>query len=279
MNLIEPQPPATRRRRRRAGAVPTAGAIWLIGIPPCPRVAPSAVRHATWRESDVDTVGARLGATTPWESAMYKTRDARWPPCPEGELSATAHSQENGRRDQRGLTAAPGDPSAGQGVGASVPLTALGEGSAGRSIDEKAASPRVRPGRPSAFAAHGSAGAAEIRRCVPTPSPFHSPPPPLRRPGKLEGQSSLQNSASRKPRVAVINPAWTHHPFPSILAGPVFHARGEKVESKPRRRPGIDTDHYRLSRYLFSRDTGKAGGIFVGALLSCRTGRGDRDVV
>ena len=79
----------------------------------------------------------------------------------------------------------------GEGLEPWPPLTALGEGSVGRSIggvsssDEAAASRPARPVRPLAFAAHGFDGAAEIRRCVPTPSPFHSPPPPLRRPGKF----------------------------------------------------------------------------------------------
>ncbi len=91
------------------------------------------------------------------------------------------------------------------------PLTALGEGSAGRSIGERAADALLarpkpvsraarmtgdpaRP-RPSACAtvALGLDGAAEIRRCIPSPSPpaSHSPPPsPLRRPSAEKGKSS-----------------------------------------------------------------------------------------
>lgn len=180
-----------------------------------------------------------------------------WTACPMAIRREEAGAAAKGIRPRR-----PGDLSAGEGLGAVAPLTALGEGSTGRSISEtvlrasrataRRASRRAPEVRPPAFAARGFDGAAEIRRCVPTPSPFHSPPPPLRRPGVKEGQSSLQN---------FLGIGWTPHTIPSILAGPVFPARGEVVKSKPLWRAGIDTGHYRLSRYLFARGPGKAGSI------------------
>lgn len=178
MNLIEPQPPAAGRLMRRAGVVPTAAVIWLIGIPPCPRVAPSAVCHASWRESGVSGGGACLGSAMPWEFPMYKTSDARWPLRPAREKLGAAIEQNPPTR-----AATPRRPDDRRGNWRLAPSTALGEGSTGRSIGESGPAHARLPAP--AFAAHGLDGATEIRRSVPTPSPFHSPPPPLHRPGEI----------------------------------------------------------------------------------------------
>jgi hypothetical protein len=97
----------------------------------------------------------------------------------QGELAVTSHSQKNRRRDR----AEPTHPSRDaletrrrRGNWRLAPLTALGEESAGRSIDEAAASRPAQTIPPPAFAALGLDDAAEIRRCFPTPSPPRSPP-------------------------------------------------------------------------------------------------------
>jgi hypothetical protein len=184
MNLIEPQPPAAGRLRRRAGAVPTAGAISLIGISsPTPRI---ALRRGAGAGSGHD---ARFGSTAPRGPMVGPAK--KWAPRPEGPDRDAA-----GARLERVQKPWP-------------PLTALGEGSVGRSIGERTvdallararllrgAAWRAREVRSPAYAHVADAvdGTPEIRRCFPIPSPPHSPPPPLRRPGESEGQSfSLNN--------------------------------------------------------------------------------------
>lgn len=175
MNSIEPQlrgmrcPPA--RLRRRAGAVPTAGAISLIGISsPAPRIASRAVRGGTRRESGVRGGEACFDCIAPRNSRMYKRDSGRWPLRPALKIGAAIEQDPPARPRRRG-------GQAGEGARAWAPLTALGEGSVERSIREAAALRPARKMRPAACAAFGPDGAAGIRRCFPTPSPPHSPPP------------------------------------------------------------------------------------------------------
>ena len=170
---------------------------------------------------------------------MSKPRGARWPLLRPGrEMDATSRSRKNGRRDQRGLTAAPWRPDVRRGTWRrgllDRPPVGMKTPPARRPIGEKVLrgsrtpvrgaarrAPEVRaPACASGAFALGLDGTREIRRCSPTPSPPHSAPPPLRQGGETEG-------AVLSPRLcaAVVKAAWTPHPHPSIPSNPVFLAK------------------------------------------------------
>lgn len=123
--------------------------------------------------------------------------------------------RRSGRRDQRGLAATPWRPDVRRGTWRRGLLDRPPGVWGGRPISgRRCGTSRADVERPPtcAVVALGLDGAAEIRRCFPTPSPPHSPPPPLRRPGVEKGWSSLQN---------FVQAAWTPHAHPSIpLNGP-----------------------------------------------------------
>jgi hypothetical protein len=140
---------------------------------------------------------------------MYKPASVSWPLRPL--------RGKNGRRGQRGPTATPRRPDGREGR-LSRGLLDRAPRDTGRSAanGEKAVSFDVRRLQQRTAAGKleftlGLAGAAEIRRCFPIPSPPPDSPPPLRRPGELEGVV-----LSPKLRAAVVKAAWTPRPHPSI---------------------------------------------------------------
>jgi hypothetical protein len=140
---------------------------------------------------------------------------------PEDLLTPERRSGRRGEQNPPARPRRPGDQSAGEGLSAVAPLTALGEGSVGRSIGEEEQEAGLDSATPHAYldpqlvslpAACGALaldGAREIRRCSPIPSPPHCPLPSPRRPGELK-----RAILSPKPREQQHGPPSTPRQYP-----------------------------------------------------------------